>query len=130
MGEWNSVYWHTERDKLIELSFIDEADSYEVDQAMIGLDKQTGKFVLIVASGCSCWDDEAEMKSFDTLDELEIEMNKVIDEELIKFPRMREYDKVSNFYLSINGCKELMNEARMKFTDYCIRSFDDTNRSS
>lgn len=53
------------------LSSVDEADPYEVDEAHIGVDAATGKFVLLTASGCSCWDGEYDEEVYDSLDALE-----------------------------------------------------------
>lgn len=39
-----------------QIAFIDESESYEVDQTAIYSDKETGTFVFATASGCSCWD--------------------------------------------------------------------------
>ena len=55
--------------QLTELAFLDESESYEVDYTFIGLDA-AGKFVLLTASGCSCWDGDYDEATFDTLDAL------------------------------------------------------------
>lgn len=56
------------KSELKTLAFIDEADSYEVDENGIYTDGE--KFYLLSASGCSCWDgefDEVEYNSFEEL---------------------------------------------------------------
>lgn len=88
--------WYEVEKKLTHLAFLDEADSYEVDQCLIGIDPTTGKFILMTASGCSCWDGYATVEEFDSLDALE---SSLINED-------RTYNP------SLNGAKSLMQEAR------------------
>ena len=60
--------YYKRREELKELAFLDEADSYEVDESGIYTDGV--KFYLLTASGCSCWDgdyDEAVFEDFDSL---------------------------------------------------------------
>lgn len=86
--------------ELKELSFIDEANSYEVDEAGIYLDERTGKFVLLLASGCSCWDyDDYSEFEFNSLDELEAEV------------KSEKFDK--HYPPGKNGIETLIREARM-----------------
>lgn len=60
------------QESLKELSFVDEANAYEVDEAGIYLNPENGKYHLITASGCSCWDDDDyDEEIFDTLELLE-----------------------------------------------------------
>jgi hypothetical protein len=93
------MYWDTIKEGLVELAFIDEADSYEVDQCLIGFDKATGKFALITATGCSCWDGEADREDFNSLEELE---SSLINSDRTYSP-------------SINGAKSLILEAKKTY---------------
>ena len=56
--------------ELTELASFDEADSYEVDMGGIYRDEKAGKFLLVTASGCSCWDGDYDEESYDTFDAL------------------------------------------------------------
>jgi len=58
------------REELVVLSELDESEAYEVDYTLIGYDKKKGKFVLVTASGCSCWDGDCQVEYFDTLAEM------------------------------------------------------------
>lgn len=66
MSTWDAV-----ESEVTQLAFLDESYPYEVDQCLIGLDKSTGKFVLMTATGCSCWDGDATVEYFDSIDEIE-----------------------------------------------------------
>lgn len=57
--------------QMTELASVDEADSYEVDEAHIYFDPATGKFALLTASGCSCWDGDFEEEQYDSIDDIE-----------------------------------------------------------
>ncbi len=59
------------QEKLIILAELDESEDYEVDYTLIGYEKEMGKFVLVTASGCSCWDGEADVEYYDTLSDLQ-----------------------------------------------------------
>ena len=108
------VMWRDEIDKSIVLSEVDESAPYEVDQAAIILNKETGKFGFIQASGCSCWDGDGEVEYFDDLDKLDEYISKGIDEE----------KDSSTYYISINGCKQLIAEAKDKFRQLALKAFD------
>ena len=83
--------------ELTELAMIDESASYyEVDYTFIGLDEKTGKFALVTASGCSCWDGGADVEYFDDLDQME---QSLVTED-------RTYNP------SLLGAKSVMQEAR------------------
>jgi len=58
------------RNELRELAFIDESADYEVDQTSICVDED-GTFILLTASGCSCWSGEYEEEQFDSFEALE-----------------------------------------------------------
>lgn len=88
--------YQEKRDSLKQLAFIDEADDYEVDEAGIYLNEQTGQFHLLTASGCSCWDGEFDEEIFDSLDQLE---SSLINND-------RSYNP------SLNGANRLINEAK------------------
>lgn len=47
----------------------DNGDSWEIDITEIWLDA-TGRFLLVQASGCSCWDGDYTAEGFDTLNEV------------------------------------------------------------
>lgn len=81
---------------LKQLAFVDESYPYEVDEAGIYLNEQTGQFYLITASGCSCWDGEYDEEVFDSLDQLELSL---INED-------------SRYRPSLGGSKLLIAEAR------------------
>lgn len=51
------------------LSGVDESAPYEVDYTEIWR-APDGSFVLVTASGCSCWDGDFDMQPFTTLDAL------------------------------------------------------------
>jgi len=51
------------------IAAIDESESYEVDITEIF--KVGDEFVLLTASGCSCWGGEYETRAFESLEELE-----------------------------------------------------------
>lgn len=53
---------------LQELAFVDEAGSYEVDE--VGIYTDGGKFYLLSASGCSCWDGDYDEAVFDDFESL------------------------------------------------------------
>ena len=49
------------------IACIDESESYEVDISEIYLNTKTNKFILVTASGCSCWDGEYEEEEYSSL---------------------------------------------------------------
>lgn len=103
--------WYEVSNKSIELSMLDWADSYEVDQAMIGIDKQTGNFFYMTASGCSCWGGEAEIDYYGSLEELEKDV--------------MENENKRESYISIGGDKKLIQDAKDKFNEICLKAFKD-----
>jgi hypothetical protein len=56
------------RKEVQELASIDESADYEIDISVVGYDVIQRKFVLLTASGCSCWDGDYEEECFDTFD--------------------------------------------------------------
>ncbi len=97
MGKQLYDDFDSEFDGLQKLAFIDEAvGAYEVDQAGIYFDRTTGKFGLLTASGCSCWNGEWNAEWYDSLDELE--------EALM--------GKERTYNPSLSGAKELISDAR------------------
>lgn len=65
-----SRYWRGNKDEIIPVASIDESEDYEVDITEIYFDKTTKGFLLVTASGCSCWDgeyDEERYVSFEAL---------------------------------------------------------------
>ena len=52
------------------LACIDESESYEVDVSEIYLNTKTKKFILVTASGCSCWDGEYEDEEYSSLNDI------------------------------------------------------------
>lgn len=89
------MYYDDRAAQLRELAFVDEADSYEVDQTGIYVD-ENGTFVLLTASGCSCWEGDYDEEQFESLDALE---NALINGD-------RTYNP------SLNGARQLVAEAR------------------
>ena len=85
--------------ELTELAMLDESADYEVDYTFIGLDEKTGKFALVTASGCSCWDGGADVEYFDDLDQME---QSLVTED-------RTYNP------SLLGAKSVMQEAKETF---------------
>ena len=67
----NNYSWDGYTSKIKVLAYIDESTSYEVDQAQIGYNPTLNKYVLMMASGCSCWSGDFNLEEFDTLDQLE-----------------------------------------------------------
>src|SRR5688572_1154365 len=89
--------YYERRDSLKELAFIDEADSYEVDE--VGIYTDGNVFYILSASGCSCfcgdegeWDEEV----FDSFEEVR---QFLLNEDL---PR---------YNPTLNGAKALIEEA-------------------
>ena len=58
--------WGTHED----VAEVDESQDYEVDQTQIVYVPHEDKFVLLTASGCSCWDGDWNAEWFDNLDVL------------------------------------------------------------
>lgn len=67
------MYYEERASQLRELAFIDESQPYEVDQTGIYVD-ESGVFVLLTASGCSCWEGEYNEEQFASLEALEISL--------------------------------------------------------
>lgn len=91
--------------RYIELGSVDEGESYEVDVTQIYYDKLDKMFVLITASGCSCWDGDCDEEKFKTLEELEKSL--VTDD--------RTYNP------TLMGAKELIKEAKEKWTELATK---------
>ena len=89
--------WWDRVKKLEQLGFLDESEPYEVDQTGVFFDPKTNKYVLLTASGCSCWDGDFEEEQFDTLNELE---------ESLMDGRQRQYNP------ALENVKTLMDEVR------------------
>lgn len=79
------------------LAAINESESYEVDNTEIW--RSGDKFILVTASGCSCWGGEYEEETFDSLDNLERSV--LVREGYIHNP-------------SVLGAKELVVRARAR----------------
>jgi hypothetical protein len=97
-NEDKKMDYYERQKELRQLAFIDEADSYEVDEAGIYLDNN-GQFVLLTASGCSYWggsEGEYSEEVYETLDALE---HALINED-------RTYNP------SLNGAHRLLEEAK------------------
>lgn len=95
--------YYDRQKELKELVSIDEADVYEVDGVGIYLDEKSGKFVLLSASGCSCWDGEFDEAEFDSLDEL---ASSLIDGDEDGSDRYR-------YNPSLKGARQLIEKARV-----------------
>lgn len=93
-------------DELIELAFVDESEEYEVDENGIYFDPKASpqdQFVVIQASGCSCWDGEYEEHKFPTMEAVEAFLTN--DE--------------SKYHPSLSGVKALLRQAKKKIR-YCL----------
>lgn len=56
------------QNELIELAFIDDSDSYDIDENGIYTDGV--KYYWLSASGCSCWDGDYDEEVFDSFEDL------------------------------------------------------------
>jgi hypothetical protein len=65
-----TIYDHEIPKELILVAELDESQSYEVDITKIYFNTEINKWVLAIASGCSCWEGDYEVEEFDTLAEL------------------------------------------------------------
>ena len=54
---------------------IDESEPYEVDQTLIFFDKNRELFLLVTASGCSCWDGDCEIEEYNSLDDISAQLS-------------------------------------------------------
>jgi hypothetical protein len=95
-------------ESLVELDQLDESASYEVDYTFVGIDKETGKFALVTASGCSCWDGDCDVEMFDNLDDME--------KSLVRDDR--------TYNPSLSGAKSVMEEAKKTFREMCLKALD------
>lgn len=84
------------QEQLKQLAFIDESEAYQIDEAGIYFNAETTEFVLLTASGCSCWDGEYDEEVFESLEALEASLLK----------EDRRYNP------SLEGAKKLIAEAR------------------
>lgn len=91
--------WYDRLKQITVLSSIDESEPYVVDQTAIGWDSNINKFVVLAASGCSCWEGKYEEEQFTTLKELH--------ESLIH--NERQYNP------SLKGVETLINDATTKW---------------
>lgn len=94
-------YGNTKTD-YIELAVLDESESYEVDITEIHYDPETKEFLLLTASGCSCWEGDYSEERFKSL--------KALGESMIK--EDRQYNP------SFVGAKQLLIEAEEAFKKY------------
>ena len=76
---------------------IDESEPYEVDVTEIY--EHEGRFILVTASGCSCWDGDYETQEFDSLEAI---ANVLLDSVRDSY----------TYNPSISGMKELMAQAQ------------------
>lgn len=100
--------WDDRVEQLKKLAFIDESERYKVDQTGIFYDPLTTKFVLLTATGCSCWDGEYDEERFDSLDSLETSL--ITDS--------RDHNP------TLMGVRVLMAEARLEWAK-CEHTFKD-----
>lgn len=96
------VNWFQRKFELVELAEINKSKPYQVDMAFIGYDTDNGKFVLLTASGCSCWRGECEETFYESIEELESDL--LFGDE--------NGDDIILYQPSLNGAKELIAEAR------------------
>ncbi len=62
-------------DHMILIAEIDESQPCEVDQTLIFFDKNREVFLLVTASGCSCWDGECEIEEYNSLDDIALQLS-------------------------------------------------------
>lgn len=69
----SAIFYHNQRalSDYEELAVLDESADYEVDVTEIWYDPRAREFLLLTATGCSCWDGEYNEERFKSLDELE-----------------------------------------------------------
>ena len=82
----------------ILLASIDESEPYEVDVSEIYYNTEKNNFVLMTASGCSCWSGEYEEEFYKKLEDIE------------KYLFARD-DKGYVYHPSVKGAQELVAEA-------------------
>ena len=95
------MYYYDRTAQLTELASLDESEDYEVDYSFVGLDSD-GKFVLLTASGCSCWDGDYEETPFDSLDALEASL----------IEGDADGNDIHRYNPSLSGAKEMIARAR------------------
>lgn len=98
----NILLYDRERKDLVELATLDESADYEVDITEVFYDPATKEFVLLTASGCSCWSGEYDEERFKSLDAVEASLLK----------EERQYNP------SFVGAQGLIKEARAAFNNY------------
>lgn len=96
--------FYDRKDQLIVLAEHDDGGSYEVDITLIGLDKGTNNFVLVTASGCSCWDGSYDEESFDSFEALSKSL----------------LDGDRRYYSSLKCSEALLTEAQQSLKDMKI----------
>ena len=84
--------------ELVVLASLDASEAYEVDYTLIGYDKKIGQFVIVTASGCSCWDGECDVEYYPTISDL--------------FKSLGIYGKDREFQPSLKGAEQLIEEVR------------------
>lgn len=94
------VDWYKMLNKHTLLSEIDESADYEVDRTAILYDEDTGEFILLSASGCSCWSGEAYEERFAEFQDLAVSL--FADAE------------TRNFASSAGGSEQLIYEAQLE----------------
>lgn len=95
----NILNYDRKRNDLVELAILDESADYEVDITEIHYDPKSKEFVLLTASGCSCWDGYYSEERFKSL--------KSLSESLLK--EERQYNP------SFKGVEKLVKEAKAKY---------------
>jgi len=96
-----TIDWDQREKELLQLAFIDESEPYEVDRCGIFYDDKTKDFVVMTATGCSCWDGDYEEGHFATLDDVE--------KSLLG-------DSTRTYNPTLNGAEQLIKEARRAWT--------------
>lgn len=96
-SEWNKI-----PEGYVLLAQVDESESYEIDVAEVYRDTVKNKFVLVTASGCSCWDGQYEAEEYDNLEDIE------------KYLLSRD-DKGYEYNPSLKGAEELVVEAKKNY---------------
>lgn len=90
--------------ELLQLGFIDQSEAYEIDENGIYYDVDAPEglqFIVLSASGCSCWDGEFNEDSFASLDEVE---------------KFLVHEDVNQYAPTLSGAQTLVAEARETFS--------------
>ena len=65
------TYWTGDKERVIPIAAIDESEYYETDITEVYFDTHSNEFLLISASGCSCWDGDYSETRYTDVESLE-----------------------------------------------------------